>query len=897
MNILNRFTLKSLLKNKTRTIVTIIGIMLSSAMICAVTTFVSSIYNYALQNEIHRNGDWHGSALDTTFDTYKKIVASNETESAVYACQLGYAVADGCKNENKPYIYLLGAASGFKEAMPVHITEGRYPENSKEILIPEHLYSNGEIKLPLGSAVTLNLGYRNLDGFTLGQNTPYYTYDNLGNEVPLGEIFSVRESRTYTVVGFYERPSFEPHTAPGYTAITVADSTADNSLLYSVWFKMVNPKSVYSFMEKMGISGSRNNSVLAYSGAFRYDNVNNMIIGLAVIVIVLIMFGSISLIYNAFAISVSERTKQFGLLSSVGATRKQLRMAVLYEAFAVSLVGIPLGITVGIAGIGVTLLFVGNKFESLIDYSIPLRLSVSLVSIIIAVTVALITVLISAWIPSKRATKISAVEAIKLSNDISAKGSFKTSPLTYKLFGLSGMLAGKHYKRSRKKYRTTVISLFMSIVLFVSASSFTDYLTESVTGARSGANYDIYYVNNSKSYAETNRNELLYRFKNDTAVTQVAYLQSRSLFADIDKKYLSEDFNAEEFFEPTTTPTGVNLGSIHTNLYFIDDSSFEALLKSNNLKRKDYINPDSPKAVVVDTNTYFDRNTGRYINTNMLKSNKCTVEVSLFGEFDDYRFFGEITDENGLTLYRYVSIENEEEFLDLKYEEAYTRITLEGAKVIKERPFYVDTTRGLVFIYPDSLKSAVLKDAPISEYSYKFFFKSANHTESYKAIEKTLEECNITGGSLVNTAEMYEEGRNIVIIVKVFSFGFIVLISLIAAANVFNTISTNVNLRRREFAMLKSVGMNTSGFNRMMIYECLLYGSRSLLYGIPVSVFITYIIYLVVNEGYAADFRLPINSISIAALSVFAVVFASMMYAMHKIKKDNPIDALKNENL
>lgn len=192
MNILHKFTLKSLRKNKVRTAVTVIGIMLSAAMICAVTTFVSSIYNYGLQNEIYQNGCWHGSAQDTTFNTFTDIEKSGKTKGQVYACQLGYAKADGCKNENKPYIYVLGAADGFEKMMSVHITEGRYPESTSEIILPKHLQSNGGITYNLGSSVTLDLGYRKSDGFILGQNTPYYVYDSAGNEAPSEESFSVR---------------------------------------------------------------------------------------------------------------------------------------------------------------------------------------------------------------------------------------------------------------------------------------------------------------------------------------------------------------------------------------------------------------------------------------------------------------------------------------------------------------------------------------------------------------------------------------------------------------------------------------------------------------------------------------------------------------------------------
>jgi putative ABC transport system permease protein len=134
-------------------------------------------------------------------------------------------------------------------------------------------------------------------------------------------------------------------------------------------------------------------------------------------------------------------------------------------------------------------------------------------------------------------------------------------------------------------------------------------------------------------------------------------------------------------------------------------------------------------------------------------------------------------------------------------------------------------------------------------------------------------------------------------VINVFAYGFIILISLIAATNVFNTVSTGISLRRREFAMLKSVGMTSKGFNKMMNYECLLYGAKALLFGLPTSFIITYLIYFFVSHGAEISFVLPWSAIGIAVFSVFAVVFATMMYSMSKIKKDNPIDALKNENL
>ena len=898
MNIFNKVTLQSLKKNKTRTIVTIIGIILSAAMICAVTTFASSIYNYAYENAVYVDGDWHGSAEDVDLKTYELIKNESKIEDYVYAQQLGYAKVDGCTNENKPYLFVLGASDGFNEMMPVHITSGNYPTSSSEILIPDHLYENGGVELNIGDTIELALGKRMLDGYSMGQYTPHYVYDENNETIPSGEKLIVEETRSYTVVGFYERPSFENYTAPGYTAITIADKDAGEQYSYNVWFKMNKIKEVYSFIEDNQLPGRTNSSVLRYSGVSRYEGFNSMIISLAVIVIALIMFGSIALIYNAFSISVAERTKQFGLLSSVGATKKQLRRMVITEALMVSVVGIPLGILAGVGGIGVTLIFVGNKFQALVGYPIPLKLSVSTLSLVIAVVIALLTVLISAIVPSKRATKVSAIEAIRQSKDINTKiKKVRTSKLIYKIFGLPGMLANKYYKRSRKKYRATVLSLFMSVVLFVSASAFTGALTESVSDSFGSVGYDILIYGYENEFAKASTDDLLSELKSSKGVNQVAYAQGSGYYVNVAPNEVSKDYlDYYSVAEGLSIDEIENVG-VYTTIKFVDDNAYKDLLKTHKLNESEYFNPNAPKAVAVDGRVLFDSVLGKYTSYNVLKSEDTAISFVIEKVFDGYYFEGERADENGNPIYVYKNKENPEETMELSSEEALEEKTIDVGKIIYEAPFYLDVNSRLTMIYPMSLRDNVLSEETMLNSGYNYYITTDTHVETMGAVEDVLSNLGLSKLRVRDVAADEEENRNIVTIIQVFAYGFIVLISLIAAANVFNTISTNIALRRREFAMLKSVGMTAKGFNRMMNFECILYGTRALLFGLPVSVGISYLIHLAVSEGYRKDFTLPWVALGIAVLSVFLVVFVTMMYSMSKIKKDNPIDALKNENL
>lgn len=662
---------------------------------------------------------------------------------------------------------------------------------------------------------------------------------------------------------------------------------------------MENPKEIHDFMDEMELVGDYNRDLLMYSGSFAVNSFTTMLYSLAAIVIGLIMFGSVSLIYNAFSISVSERTKQFGLLSSIGATKKQLKKMVLFEALTVSVIGVPLGVLAGVGGIGVTLMLIGDKFRSM-GFPIDMKLSVSPAAIMIAAIVALITVLISAWIPSKRATKVSAVEAIRQNMDVKSTKPVKTSKLTYKLFGLPGMLANKHYKRNKKKYRTTVLSLFMSIVLFVSASAFTDYLMETVGVGFGSVGYDLSMHASGNEFDKITPEELLNRMKAAKSVTGGAYSQERSVYTEINTKYLTEE--GIEFLDRNQGQSeDKSVRDVYSYITFVDDATFKSLLKENGLSEQKYMDPENPLAIAVDGTVMFNLYTQKYESTNFFNDDELQLVVQKEKDIPGYYCSGEVPDENGSTVVLYLKdsesdVEGPEE-LYFPLEDGYIYTTLNVGDVIYEKPFFVRDSSGMRFIYPFSLAENVFEDFQAINNSYYYMLSSDSHAESYTAVQSILSDNGFNAKNLQDIAEQEEAERNIVTIIRVFSYGFIVLISLIAAANVFNTISTNISLRRREFAMLKSVGMTQKGFNKMMNFECLLYGSRALLYGLPVSCGVTYLIYLAIMEGYEASFHLPWTAIGIAVLSVFLVVFITMMYSMSKIKKDNPIDALKNENL
>jgi len=887
MNILNKVTWKNLKKNRTRTLVTIIGIVLSVSLFTAVTTSVYSLQTYIVEVTKEQQGNYHGGIFDVDGNELSKIVSDEKAEMVTTVQNIGYARIDEIENEDKPYLFIGGMDKEFAGMMPVHLLEGRLPESSREILLPEHLSINGGVNYSLGTEITLDIGSRSLDGMKLGQTEGF---------ISDGEELIKEGTRTFTIIGFYERPTFESYNAPGYTALTLTDGAGPDS--FDAYVRVKPMKDTYDFLEGFPDHKTTENSdLLRFSGNSNENTMNAVLYSMVAVLSGIIMFGSISLIYNAFSISISERTKQFGLLKSVGATKKQIMSSVLFEALVLSGVGIPLGILLGITGIGLTFIFAKDILNSLWDGGTKseLILRVSPGALLIAAALGLVTVLISAYIPARKAAKVSAIDSIRLTDDIRIRpGKVKTSRLVYKLFGFDGMLASKNFKRNKRKYRATVVSLFMSVVLFISASSFTSYLKKGTSQVFEEMKHEIsYYLTPDQGMSADEVRGVLSSVEgvNASSYEYSDYYSQLLVPSDAVGERYSELVD-QSFYEPILNPQdGESIVNMH--LIFLDDESFKEVLTENSLSEGEYLSEENPKALLYPSAKFFDSNDSRYYTFDVLKSGSFSAkQMEILENHEGNYFIGE--EREGQLVYH--QNDGEEEVLYPREDVIIERDLLLG-EMIKEMPMMDINSSGteLKVIYPYSALEKVLGES--EDQVINMYFDVDDHAAAYSEMSKILKEADLSYMRLVDRASYEDQNRAMISVINIFSYGFIILISLIAAANVFNTISTNIHLRRREFAMLKTVGMTTKGFNRMMTYESILYGVKGILYGIPVAIGVTYLIYLSMSNGIDFEFFIPWVQVSVAVGSVFLVVFATSIYAMDKIRKDNPIDALKNENI
>ena len=869
MNIMNKVTLQSMKKNKTRTIVTIVGIILSVSMVTAVTTIVTSLQNYLYETAVYENGSWHGMFQNISFEKGEEIAQDDGVADTVYTQYIGYAKMEASKNDFKPYLYVIGGNDETFDTLPIHLTEGRLPQNDAEIILPNHLENNGGVSYKLNDVLLLPLGDRMSDGYKLFQNNPITgEYDDKGNIIVSDdETLETNTLKQYTIVGFYERPSFENFTAPGYTAITFSD-LSDKSALYDVYYTMKNTQDVMGFSDnyyfKDGLGGSTNNEVLMYQGVSQYDTYSSSLYGMIAILIVIIMMGSIALIYNAFSISASERTVQFGLLSSIGATKKQIRKSVRFEALVLGLIGIPIGILAGIGGIGVTFFLLGDNLKTFTTSvaggdSVQFHMSVSWIGIAAAVVIACITLAVSVIKPAFRASRITAIEAIRSSKDISDRKAdrknHKTSKITYKIFGLPGVLAKKYYTRSAKKYRATIISLFMSIVLFVSASSFILYLTSSVNNVYYRADYDI-TATISSDYADS-KAEVLQEVRNLGSVDKASSSVMSNFLVENGEELLTNEGKAA-LMEKYGFDSFEDL-SVDMFLVGFDDETYENYVTSLGLNPEDLGEND---VILYGLGQTIDYKNGTVKSYDFLKDTVKTVEFSR-------RTYNVDTDtyEKGEEYSFNVATTAESMPFGYNGRDSVSSNVVYG--VIRENSDIFKDTEGTV-IFIDS--------------------------NDYEKTEKELGEISEIA-SVYNAAAEIENSRALMMVINVFAYGFIVLISLISVTNVFNTIVTNLKLRQRDFAMLRSVGMTKGGFRRMMIFECLIYGTKALLFGIPVSFLITLWIYSSVNVTWDGGLLIPWSAYGIVIVSVFIVVLISMVYAMSKINRNNLVETLRKDSI
>lgn len=845
MNILNKLSIKNLKLNKKRTISTIIGIVLSVALICAVATMATSFRETLLQGAISKRGYYHIKLSDITENDVKDIKNNRDIKDIKQIQEVGYAELKTSQNKDKPYIHLYSMENSTFEFLKFKLIEGNFPKNENEIIISKHIITNGKSDIKIGDTITLDVGKRiSSDNIELDSSCSYNSEH---------EKIEDSEKHTFKVVGMIERPdyTFENTGDPGYTMIT----TNLNRGKTEAYLSLKKPKEYKSSIsELLGVNYDDLDVIEKNGGETKYkheinseilrwevfafsDSTVSMLYSVIGVVIFIIIFTSVFCIRNSFAISITEKIKMYGMLSSVGATRKQIKKNVIFEAMALGLIGIPLGILSGLFADFVLLKIVNVLLsDALVGYANGIVFKVSIIPIIISIILGFITIYLSAISSAKKAAKVSPIEQLRNSDEIKIKNKkLKTPKIIEKVFKTGGVLAYKNLKRSKKKYRTTVISIAVSVFIFITMNAFITNMFD-LTG-QYYEDYDYNFIVESSKFTDEEINKIV---KQESVESYHILYQPKRMYEIRDLSKIHE-YGKELITEELS-------GEKYCGLYLValDEASFKEYSKKIGVKFEDV----KDTGILCDEYNEYDKETG-------------AVELKRL-----YKY------EKGDTI---VGEYNKEE-LKIKVGDV-SKIKPYGL----ERVFY---DGGYLVVNKNEFKNIDFSD------DVTITIQSNNTTELQTAIEE--KDSSLT---IVNLEDVAKEEKSMILVTNIFLYGFIAVITLIGVTNIFNTITSNMELRQKEFAMLKSIGMTKKEFNRMINLETLFYGTKSLLYGIILGLLGTLAMYKAFSVKIDAGMYIPIKPIIISVIFVFILIFIIMRYSISKINKQNTIETIRKENI
>ena len=872
MNLLNKLTIKNLKLNKRRTIVTIIGIMLAVALINAVATMYFSGMASIIRAQKATSGDYHTVFYNVPLNDIKTIQNNRNVENITKLKYLGTSKIKS-NNSQSPYVSVVAVEKDNMNKLGMYLVKGRLPENENEMVITNHLNNIMSTNYAIGDKLTLEIGDR-------------YSKDNIklkkSENLQDGEKIINTEKREFTIVGIVVDIS-ESVNQPGEVADTVVtclrkEDIKDNLDIFIRLNKEGLKKPYIAIGDMLGIDGNlykevqddyatgrdatksgelkerfakeRKKAKYQFSSqrfliSLETDQKDTSFFGLryvAAIAIGIIIFTSVFCIKNSFDISITEKNKQYGMLRSIGATKKQVRKNVLFEATILALIGIPLGIFLGYFAsfilVKISNMFLKDLVVTQTEINFELIFDLNWMSAAISALLGMVTIYLSSLRIARKAAKVSPINSIRNSADIKIKSKkLKVPKLIKSIFKIGGEISYKNMKRNKKRYRVTVISIVLSIMVYISLTAFMQIMLKQLQAALGNIDYDIschIYKENDEEITKLNNIA-----KTTEGVTEYTLLQSD--VGKYDKKFLNKEIKQiSENFPDNETVSIIAVGDIEYNKY----------IKSLGLNYNDI----KDKAILIDT-----------VSTATIDASKKPVR--------------EI---------RMLNIKENDKF-DLKSDNG-EKLTFEIAKVTKKRPFATNedmVTPYKILVLSNEYYNKIFKD----EKRYSAYYKIKDASKVKTQIEESLKDYKKY--FISNVQERYNNEKHLITLVAIFLYGFIIIIILIGVTNIVNTITTSMELRKQEFAILRSVGMTNKEFNRMIRLETLFIGIKSLFFGIPLGTAIAYGIYQVGKM----PFEIPLKPILYSSIAVIVLIASIMQYSLIKIKKQNTIETIRNENI
>ena len=842
MNLYTSLTLRYLKQNKRRTLVTIIGIILATALICGIGNICTSFMDYQMRDQIKTSGSFYATFTDIDKEKASVITKSSGVSEYGYKKNLGSVILD---KKNSTSLDINVFDKNTINSFQITLKKGSYPKNESEIVVTQALLNKWNKKI--GDKITLNLGE--------------LIYDDMGMISKLKN----SQKTTFKIVGTLDKA---PYNSKLFAIAGFDINSVDKNEKFDVSICTKNPKDIYktaiSIGENIGLVQKDdpqdesynydeqtnlyfkdidyNEGLLRLLGASAYSNINITLLLIVGLVASLVIIATIATIYNSFSIAISERKKQFGILNSIGATKSQIMKLVFLEGFLVSIVGIPIGLLSGTIAIDIVFKVIKTFFKTSMFGELDLRVVFSPIVLILSTLVILLTIFISALIPARNAAKISPLEAIRNSSNLKV-GKIKSSKLVKKIF------------------RITLFSLVISIVIFISFNGFVDMFIEANQINYGSITNDMtLYKNNLITKEEVQKT--IDELKKINGLKDVAIDKGYNLNVHVDEKNINKDLRES---------------LKQSNYVDIDNSTY------NFISSRLYTPGDFSISNIKLSEGKIDKETAKAENGVILVRYSYEESLAKKGKvvLSNYK----VGDTLNCTVYSYDSDGNE------KQKEVKLKILAITDEILTGNNQYPETSFGVV-AYDDLIPSLGIKDDESSSNSY---YVATNQEKSTRdEVKKVAEENSLSVIDSIDEAQKLEQTMNVM---KIFVYGFIVVISLVSVTNIINTISTNINLRKREFAIIKSIGVTPQGFKKMIYMESILYGILSLLYGIPIGICMNVIMNRILEGMITVQTLIPYKSILICIISIFIITFIASYIPLKKISKENIIDNIRQESI
>ncbi len=948
MNLMKTLTLKNLKLNRKRTIVTIVGIILATALLSALVTLVSSFQYSMIEYQKQKGGDFHVKFSNVKMSELSEFKNNRNIESTFETMGMGFAKLDGCKNEDKPYAYVMATDEAGFEKGCFNLIEGRMAKNEDEIVIPRHLKTNGRIDIKVGDEITLDIGKR------YDSNTESVIWENIAYEHE-AETLTDTVTKRYKVVGIMERPGYgmEDYSAAGYTFVTYSDelaaidngtksevNEADTTLtVYSRYtqkalrnkdavtadiigvdeklFEKSNNSSVemsaeesdrfLKEMENAKYDIYINRFLISYECVFPIDGTFKALFTVAAVVALIIILTSVYCIKNSFNISITEKIRQYGMLASVGATRRQIKSSVKTEAAMLGVVGIPVGTMSGILASFILVKVVNALSAGWLNFALSFH--TSLPALILAVILSIATIYFSATGSARRAAKVTPLEAIRNTKEIKIKSAkLKTPAIIGRIWGIGGVISYKNIKRNKKKYRTTVTSIVICSVTFIVISYFMSMAFSVVGMSYASVDYNIGINMSCKKDLDIEKlSELLSGIEGAKD-----YLVGAGYYFDVDKPEYTKEYGeycgqlyddredvSQEFF-----------------ITVLNDKSYDKYASDAGVKNAD------TGAILVNKCTFdvYNEKSSKYVKEEMelykYKAGdtiRCGYNVYDDASSDDNAAEGDTessTDDNNAVEGDTESgTEDNSGYVDEETINNGVRKTVDVtiAGVTDKVPIgykgYSNTLlfmnqKGFESLWGDGKNGNEIKPGYAS---YSAYVVAENADEYQDTFEKETEgnpEYSQISFYVSNMDKQMRDEKSLFTLLGVFAYGLIVVIALIGITNIINTLSTGMELRSREFATLRSIGMTDKQFVGMVRLESVFISVKALAIGVPLGILISYLLCVMMNRmDDAIIYEPPYKAIILCILVVIMLIYAIMKLSMTKLRHNNIIETIKNENL